>query len=421
MHPAASSTAAVAAAFCFSRSPASYCSVDSVSSWSCPVCGQGSLTNFKLTHKFFDAHTNTFGYAGLAPAAGENVIVFSFRGATPSPGRNWITDLNASRRPYPGLRGAAVHKGFYNAYLTVARQVNLAAKSLLAQCRNCHIYITGHSLGGAIATFAAADLYSLSKDLTLYTFGSPRVGDDGFARYFDSIVPDTFRVVNNEDLVPHLPQRFLGFRHVSQEVWYHSSAKSAPYKLCAGGEDDSCANSIALQVDENSIRDHASYLGQPMGCRVSDLQRMGLVMLEQAESTTTSASAPMQKLRAAASAESDEAVDAPTLVEMESRADLEAEAEAESTDAGVVYNAEDILEAEADAKAQTFKLAGNKNVAPARILDPLTRPGIAAMNEVFQKVQSQWAKMPISFNPTLKEETEEDKWNRMYPEPKDDE
>jgi len=308
-----------------------------------------------------------------------------------------------------------VHRGFYNAYLTVARQVNLAAKSLLASCQGCHIYITGHSLGGAIATLAAADLFQVTKDLTLYTFGSPRVGDEKFAAYFDRIVPDTYRVVHSQDLVPHLPQRFLGFRHVSREVWYHSGAQNSPYKLCNGGEDDSCANSIALHVDESSIKDHAAYLDQPMGCRPSDLARQGLVSLMETEESVSSS--PMHKLRAAAS---DDAVDAPTLMELEAEAVADMEALAEAEAEAPKPTAEDIAEAAEDAKAQTLRLSGGVKVSPARILDPLTRPAIVQMNEVFQKVQHDWAKMPMSFNPQLKEESDEDRWNRQYPEPKDD-
>lgn len=374
-----------------------YCSVDSVTAWNCPTCKQGSLANFKLTHKFFDANTNTFGYAGLAPAAGENIIVFSFRGATPSAGRNWITDLNAQRMPYPGLRGATVHKGFYNSYLSIARQVNLAAKSLLANCQGCHIYVTGHSLGGAIATLAAADLFSLTPDLTLYTFGSPRVGDLAFATYFDKIVPDTYRIVHNKDLVPHIPQRFLGFRHVSREIWYYGAA-GGQFKQCNGGEDDACSNSVNLHVDEHSIKDHAVYLDQPMGCRPADLSRMGLINLIEESVEVSRSTNPLEKLRA-------KYTDQDVLLEIES--------EKVQSDAEL-----DALEAAADVKAARLKLSGGKEVFPARVLDPLSKPGIRALENVFHNVQTNWSKLPVSWNPRIKEETAEDRWNRLYPEPK---
>jgi len=461
-------------------SQASYCSVDSVSSWTCPVCKQGSLQNFKLTHKFFDTNTNTFGFAGLAPAAGENVIVFAFRGATPSGGRSWITHLNSERMAYPGLRGATVHKEFYHSYQTIARQINLAARSLLADCRHCRVYVTGHSMGAAIATLAAADLYAITPDLSLYTFGSPRVGDEKFAAHIDRIIPDTYRIVNSQDLVPHLPQRFLGFRHVSREIWYHGGAPGS-YRTCLGGEDDSCSNSVNLHIDENSIQDHATYLGHPMGCRRADLHRMGLIsMIEQSiDITPAQPSSPMHKLRSAASTSTegsaplatdeellafeekginllelrsgtgaleaalpplpdsikhlevemnlDEPVShvaAPTssfspavdaaLLEVEAESAVEAPPKPHAEEEAL----EDVLELEADRKEAEMELSGGVKVYPARVLDPLKRPDLNQLHASFYKVQQDWTKLPVSWNPQLKEETDEERWNRMYPEPK---
>jgi len=310
--------------------------------------------------------------------------------------------------PYPGLRGATVHQGFYNAYLSIARQVNLAAKSLLANCQHCHIYVTGHSLGGAIATLAAADLYSLSPDLSVYTFGSPRVGDLAFASYFDKIIPDTFRVVHNQDLVPHIPQRFLGFRHVSREVWYYQEAGGS-FKLCNGGEDDACSNSVNLHVDEHSIKDHALYLDQPMGCRRSDLSLQGLVSLLEEEVTLRS-SDPIDKLQALVEVDSE--------AESESEAEVVVDATAETESESEGFNKEEILEAAADAKRQSLKLSGGVEVFPARILDPLSKPDIRQAQNIFHKIQTGWSKIPLSWNPKVKEQTEEERWNKKYPEPK---
>ena len=67
--------------------------------------------------------------------------------------------------------------------------------------------ITGHSLGGALATHAAAHLLSqgINVDM-LYTFGSPRVGDNKFSTWFDALLKNTkVRVTHGRDPVPHLP------------------------------------------------------------------------------------------------------------------------------------------------------------------------------------------------------------------------
>jgi len=72
------------------------------------------------------------------------------------------------------------------------------------------IYVTGHSLGGALATLATAHIKQLIDQgvisahyPTLYSFASPRVGDSNFAIAFDEI--ECYRVANSEDLVPNIP------------------------------------------------------------------------------------------------------------------------------------------------------------------------------------------------------------------------
>lgn len=78
--------------------------------------------------------------------------------------------------------------------------------------------MTGHSLGGALATHAAIQL--LSENIPVdqfYTFGSPRVGDNKFSTWFDSYLKtnNRFRVTHGRDPVPHLPPADFGFTHVS--------------------------------------------------------------------------------------------------------------------------------------------------------------------------------------------------------------
>jgi hypothetical protein len=71
------------------------------------------------------------------------------------------------------------------------------------------IFVTGHSLGAGLATLAAlhihkiAELKDVRPSLQLYTFASPRVGDETFAKHFNSI--PSFRVINSEDLIQAVP------------------------------------------------------------------------------------------------------------------------------------------------------------------------------------------------------------------------
>jgi hypothetical protein len=72
------------------------------------------------------------------------------------------------------------------------------------------LFITGHSLGAALANLVAADLafnQLLKTDATkVYTFSGPRVGDSAFAAKFrEHLGLSSWRVFNTEDLVPTLP------------------------------------------------------------------------------------------------------------------------------------------------------------------------------------------------------------------------
>ena len=67
------------------------------------------------------------------------------------------------------------------------------------------VFVTGHSLGGALATLATLHIKNFTSfnQPTLYTFASPRVGDPTFAAHFTNL--ECFRIANSEDIVPAVP------------------------------------------------------------------------------------------------------------------------------------------------------------------------------------------------------------------------
>ncbi|KAI7863316.1 Alpha/Beta hydrolase protein [Spinellus fusiger] len=73
------------------------------------------------------------------------------------------------------------------------------------------LYITGHSLGGALATIFLAKMVQSDSPLLphfagLYTYGQPRVGDETFSRIFHSnLSRKIFHHVYNNDIVPRVP------------------------------------------------------------------------------------------------------------------------------------------------------------------------------------------------------------------------
>jgi hypothetical protein len=105
-----------------------------------------------------------------------------------------------------------VHKGFYNVFLSVK---DVLDGYIGRNAANREVIVTGHSLGGAVATLIAAYLRAEKNinKIMLYTFGSPRVGDRVFAEHFSKTFSfPCFRIVNNNDIVPKIPLPYMDLR-----------------------------------------------------------------------------------------------------------------------------------------------------------------------------------------------------------------
>jgi hypothetical protein len=85
----------------------------------------------------------------------------------------------------------------------------------VAKLHGIPLYITGHSLGAALATVATQFLegHPVFSDqiAACYTFGSPRVGNTQFDREFKSVI---YRVVNTTDIVTVIPLLVMGYIHI---------------------------------------------------------------------------------------------------------------------------------------------------------------------------------------------------------------
>jgi hypothetical protein len=112
------------------------------------------------------------------------------------------------------VRGSKVHRGFWQAYSSVrTRLMVLLTSTSLTHVDISKVLVTGHSLGGALASLAIADVCALFKDITLVTFGAPQVGNNTWATMVEGVVPreQVLRITTTFDPVP----RSLGtiFRH----------------------------------------------------------------------------------------------------------------------------------------------------------------------------------------------------------------
>jgi triacylglycerol lipase len=154
------------------------------------------------------------GYAG-------NVcrITVAFRGTEKI--QDWITDARFHRVP---MDGQSVHAGFAAAINSVWAELIDVINRFRDGWLEPQIYITGHSLGGALAQLCAWQLINHSISITgVYVFGAPRVGDKAFAANYDFFLRGrTFRLVNRQDIVTRLPGVLAGFRHAGTEVFFDS-------------------------------------------------------------------------------------------------------------------------------------------------------------------------------------------------------
>jgi triacylglycerol lipase len=127
----------------------------------------------------------------------EGMLVLAFRGTQVNV-QDIAADCKANLVSAPG--GGRVHAGFLGAFECVEGRIEEA----LRKHEGPPVYITGHSLGGALALVATRYLSSDSTGAT-YTYGCPRVADDAF---FASIKTPVYRIVNAADTVPRVPFGF---------------------------------------------------------------------------------------------------------------------------------------------------------------------------------------------------------------------
>lgn len=199
---------------------ASYCNPKKVKEWKCgKMCRL--YPNIQDVQIINDKKTKTQGFLGYNPLS--NNIVIVFRGTLPWFIKNIIEDFSFDLVDLDLCNNTCkVHHGFLKCYDAIKSQFWTAFNYLRARYPNAQIQLTGHSLGGAIATLIAADIsLQINQPITFYTFGSPRIGNPAWAEWFLSTFHGHYyRVTHGRDLIVHMGLEAMDYRHIPQEIFY---------------------------------------------------------------------------------------------------------------------------------------------------------------------------------------------------------
>ncbi|HLJ28716.1 MAG TPA: lipase family protein [Candidatus Angelobacter sp.] len=217
----------------------------------------------------------------LTPAAGgqtQTIMVVALRGTRTW--EEWFDDADGFPTPFAGVGELSiglgtVHAGFYGLYtngtdgLTVSNPLNSqwnqrASGSIAYQIgqyisplnNSLPLYVTGHSLGGAVATLCALDIaYNFGSNfsqLFMYSLASPRVAaglsdiptldnQEGFLSRYQFYVPNTYRIVHAADIIPILGPTSttlgpltLNFAHVTDAYQGEGSGALASASISGG-------------------------------------------------------------------------------------------------------------------------------------------------------------------------------------------
>jgi len=225
-----------------------------VTDWKCGKACEGDTAGTQLI-KFFQHSSQRDNNAYVAVNDKEKAIIVAYRGTADE--QSFLQDLQVAQTPYsPSVPNAKVHFGFFSTYNDTKKDITSLVKKLVKKHPSYKVISTGHSLGGSLAVLQTLDLIGTPglnpSNLVTYTYGEPRTGNREFAQFIINSGHKFFRIVNKNDLVPHLPPRSLGYIHYGPEYWINPKNEVV---VCQNAEDKRCSNSLPFK----SIISHAKY------------------------------------------------------------------------------------------------------------------------------------------------------------------
>jgi hypothetical protein len=214
-------------------------------------------------------------------------VILAYRGTEPTNVINWLTDIDVDPVTFtlPGRRptapGAVVHAGFVRNVDTTWSEIREALDEAahgrridgdgVVEHEMQALFVTGHSLGAAMAAIAGVWLAKgafIDQLRGVYTFGQPMIGSPECASYCESVIGDRlFRHVYADDVVPHLPPKGVvgKFEHFGRE-W---RAKDGGYWMRSRNKSKQAQHAISDSILLPSIEAIGEMLGRRFPLRYS--------------------------------------------------------------------------------------------------------------------------------------------------------
>ncbi len=172
-------------------------------------------------------------------ATSPDLVLISFRG-TESRG-DWLHNVNL---PWRTRSYGVVHRGFLGAFQAVESRL----RSALLSSEGKRVILTGHSLGGAIATVMAAEWQGFLAPAMVVTFGQPAVGKGAFRMFYQQYYAGKFfRFVNDDDIVPRVPP---GYEHVGRLLHFDAEGKLQHGQVLPEGSVGAAESVRNVAIDE---------------------------------------------------------------------------------------------------------------------------------------------------------------------------
>jgi hypothetical protein len=205
--------------------------------------------DLKLVKWIDDKKTDTQGFV----ATKDKSIYIVWRGSSSK--KDFQNDASIDKVPFV-QDGEKVHIGFKSSWDAVKdetyKSFEKALSTLGGEGEVDNIVVCGHSLGAAVSTLCAYEIYSIYKSnkIICCTIGSPRVGNKVFKQNFDKSPIESLRIVHNNDVVTHSP--YIGYYHINHMLRIDSDGNIKKFMI----DWERAWNYFKSMVTGKNIKDH---------------------------------------------------------------------------------------------------------------------------------------------------------------------